>query len=232
MKALTSMLAVFTLAGCSTDALQPEATIAETPFYKISVVDTTGYKNPYSNVGLLYQDMLDAYYLLPDDAPDLVQAIKRVEAVAFLNPDFVTLLNDAPYVPIGPDAITPYLTDGALIGLLSPEYSAHAARLLAAIAAQLDLLKAQDQPFQAVEAYFKDADAAIANDTVLATAEREALLTATAIVYNALDNDRKRKRRDRDWEWMTTHLAATANGALESVPQAIMLSIVTDVYHH
>jgi len=230
MKALTSILVMLTIAGCSTDELQPEMALEETQVYKKAGFRNTDTKDPHANVGLTYQNMLNAYYMLPGNASGLAQVIDRAESVAFLNPDFVRLNNDFAYVPISPDDVIPYLGDGALNELLSEEYSLHATGLLTEIAAQLDLLKAQNLPFQDVEAYFKIVDAGIINDTTLEVEERDALLTTTSIVCNALDNDRKRKRRDRDWEWMTTHLAATANAALESVPQAIMMSFITDVY--
>jgi hypothetical protein len=230
MKALTSILVMFTIVGCSTDELQPDPTIEDTQFYKKSGLRTTDPKNPHAHVGVIYQDMLNAYYLLPDNAFNLQHVIDRAEAIALLNPDFVNLNDDAAYVSLSSDDIAPYLTDGALTELLTEEYSTHAVGILTEIASQLDILKAQNLPFQDVEAYFKEVDAAIVDDTTLEIEEQEALLITTSLICNAMDNDRKRKRRDRDWEWMTTHLAATANAALESVPQAIMMSLVTDVY--
>ena len=231
MKALTSILALFILAGCSIDeGPQPTATDGNTVHLKKSGIEGAVFQNPYAPAGVLYQEILDAYYVLPADNKDVQEMIARIETIALSNPGFLSLSGASAYSPLTPSDLVPYEQDGSLGDLLSDSYSDHAKDILTTIAAQLESMKAQDLPYQNVEAYFNSLDNSISADTLLSEKDKTALFTTTALVCNALDNDRKRKRRDRDWEWMTTHLAATANASLESVPEAIMLSLATDIY--
>ncbi|MFP9097765.1 hypothetical protein ACLI09_01820 [Flavobacterium sp. RHBU_24] len=230
MKLITSLFVFSILAGCSTDDPQPATATYKNDFYKKTGNSVNATGNTYAQAGVVYQEMLDAYFLLPDIPGNLQQVIGRAENIAFLNPGFITLDSASPYQPLEASDFTPYLQGGTIEGLLSQGYSNQAREILIAMASELEQMKAQNLPFQDVAAFFKESDGNIASDLSLAASEKNAMLATTAIICNALDNDRKRKRRDRDWEWMTTHYAATANAALESVPQAMIMSFVIDVY--
>ena len=231
MKALTSILVMFIVAGCSNDAFQPEPITNNDDLYKKSGKNGKNRSNPHAQAGAVYQELLNEYYLLPKGSGDMGMVIARIDSIAAQNTEFALLNSASPYSPLSTADVAPYLNGGELSELLSQDYSAHAADILMDVAVALEDMKAQDLPYQDVESYFRNLDSNIQDDPLLPDEEKEALFTTTTIICNALDNDRKRKRRDRDWEWMTTHLAGTANAAMESIPQAIMMSLAIDVYH-
>ena len=232
MKVLTSIMVMFILSGCSTDDLQQDTITDSTNSFNKLAKKNRSQKNPHAHVGAVYQNLLDSYYRLPNVATDLEDFIEQIETIATLDPGFANLNYNSSYKPLSSAEIAPYLAGGTLEDLLSQDYSLQARAILSDIAGELESMKALDLPYQNVEAFFKVADASIAGNPTLTIEEKDALLITTTIVCNALDNDRKRKRRDRDWEWMTTHLAATANAAIESTPQSIMMSLATDAYQH
>jgi len=229
MKSLTSILILLLITGCATDDLPPDTTAPATAFAK-KANSSAAAANPFDFTGPVYQELLDTYYQLPDTTGNLTLVIARAEAIGMQNKAFRSMLDDAGYRHLAPLDIAPYLNGGTTDELLTNQYSSHARGILSDMAAELDQMKAKDLPYQDVAAFFRISDGDILADPQLTAAERDAMLATTAIITNALDHDRKRRRRDRDWEWMTTHFAATANAAMESVPQAIMMSLVTDVY--
>ena len=235
MKALASTLILFYLAGCSPEESSREASTDTGLSYKMMHTEEPfNPENDNDTIGIIYSDLLDAYYLSPaSDTTTLQQLIDYGEALAFLNTGFLALSGQGAYVPIDGQDVQPYLIvdPASFDDLLSPAYGEAAREFLINIAAELGNLKNKDAPYQEVYNYLVDAEAAIIDDPALIGQERNALLTTTSIIRNALYHDKKRKRRDRDWEWMTSNIAATANAAMESPQQAIIMSFATDVYY-
>ncbi len=233
MKVFASALLLLVLAGCSNENVSVEPSAVSGLSKKNGTTLPGNPNNPNDYAGVIYSDLLDDYYGLNAGALTLQQVIDHGEALAFLNPGFLGLADIAAYDPVTAAQITPYLTKGqALESMLSPLFSLAARNMFITLSDQLTQLKLENGTYQEAYNIIFQTEAAIIAEPDISAGERSAILTTTSILRYALHHDGKRKRRDRDWEWMTTHLAATANAALESKPQAMMMSFATDVYQY
>ena len=231
-KILVSTLFLFLLAGCSPDEPFREAPAeTATAHKKSSQREPHNPSNRNDHVGLIYGQLLDAHYNIQTAGLNLGQLIDRGETLAFLNPGFVSLVGQSSYMPLKEADVQPYFPANQPIEtLLSTDYGPRATGILFEIASGLDELKGKDATYQEVYSYMLAIESSIVFDEEISQDEEDALLTTTSIIRTALHHDKKRRRRDRDWEWMTSNFAATANAALDSQPQAIMMSFATDVY--
>lgn len=234
MKAITSLIVLLCImAACSPDSTKEElSTSTQTFSRKNGSVEPNNPENANDHIGTVYQSLLDAYYNAPLYKPSLSQIIAQGETLALQNPGFLSLLNDEVYITPSQSEITPYLEtqETEIANLLSSSYGTATQNLFTSIVGELNALKISDATYSQVYTsliYYEDQ--AMTNPDI-GEEELSGFLTTTAILRNALYHDGKRKRRDRDWEWMIGNIAATANSALESKPQAIMMSFATDVY--
>lgn len=188
--------------------------------------------NSQDYIGVIYTNLLDSYYQSAAANPSLQQVLSQGESFALLNPGFQSLVTSNGYSPVTISQIQPYLQgqSGDIAPLLVPDYSAGSVEILRSIANNLKELKQLDASYQKVYDSLLDVETATINETGISTAERYGILTTAAILRNALYHDTRRKRRDRDWEWMMPNVAATANLALESRAEAIIIAFATDVY--
>ena len=233
MKVLASTLLLLVLAGCSSEDTSVEPSAVSGLSKKNGTAFPGNANNPNDYAGIIYSDLLDDYYGLDAGTLTLQQVIEHGEALAFLNPGFLGLADIAAYDPVTVAQITPYLDKGQeLESLLSPSFSLAARNIFTTLGDQLTQIKLVNGTYQEAYNIIIQTEAEILAEPDISIGERSAMLTTTSILRYALHHDGKRKRRDRDWEWMTTHLAATTNAALESKPQAMMMSFATDVYQY
>lgn len=232
MKVFASTLFLFLLAGCSPEELSMNASDDAGNHYKKSgSQEPLNPANSSDHAGVVYGELLDAYYLQPTAEHSLQQTIEQGEALAFNNPGFLLLSGHVPYIPLEAQDVEPYLLADpeSLEDFLSAAYSDNAIAYLSDIAINLQNLKDSNAPYQDVYSFLVATESAISSDHQLTGQERDALLTTASIIRTALHYDTKRKRRDRDWEMMTSNFTATANAAMDSQQQAIIMSFVTDV---
>lgn len=233
MKVFASTLFLFLLAGCSPEELSMKDSADTSNHYrKMRTQEPFNPANANDHVGVVYGELLDAYYLLPPANLNLQQIIDQGEVLSALNSGFLSLSGHLPYDPLDVQDVQPYLMvdEDAFEDVLSPLYSETAVTYLYGISTSLASLKNSNLPYKDVYSYLVSIESAISADPQLTIQERDALLTTASIVRHSLHNDKKRKRRDRDWEWMTSNFAATANAAMDSQQQAVMMSFATDVY--
>jgi len=233
MKLFTSTFLLVILAGCSPEDTISDASGNDENAYKKKMALSAGNpSNNYDYTGVLYLELLESHYKSTQPALTLQQLIGHGEALASVNPGFLALDDFMAYQPISVADVMPYLTaDGQDIeNFLTDSFGPVAVTFIEEITTQLSLLKAADASYAQVHASMIEIEASITARQGLPDDERAALLITTSILRYALYHDGKRKRRDRDWEWMTGHIAATANAALDSKPQAILMSFSIDVY--
>lgn len=234
MKALASTLILLTLlAGCSPESSSVEEnTSLEVISHKKSAAIPANLSNPMDSAGKVYIRLLDAYYETSPDMDDLTLIIDRGESIAFSDDGFLNLPDVSAYNPISISDLEPYLdVQGSDIrNLLSSAYSTTGKNYLKTLTLQLTQLKALDLTYDQAYISIVALESIIAKDITIQQFEADALLTTTSVLRYALYHDKKRKRRDRDWDWMTGNIAATANAAIESQPQALLASFATDIY--
>jgi hypothetical protein len=144
---------------------------------------------------------------------------------------FLTLLENEPYIPITAEEIYPYFdVEGDIAVLLDQRYGPKALEIYQSVTNTLGTLLQADAPYGEIHTALIAIEDLAIDAKELPEAERAAILTTIPIVRNALSKGGKPRRRDRDWEWMIGNIAATANAALNSRPQAIMACFATDVY--
>lgn len=234
MKVFASISLVLLLASCSPDGIAPalQELSASGLSHKNANALPANPSNPEDFIGTLYAELLQEYELLNTKPATLPLLIQQGETLAWANADFLALEDLAVYDPIGVADVQAYqnIDTADLRSHFSSGYSTVAKDLYVALAAELTAVKANDGTYQeACEAIMATEALIIAAPNLTAT-ERHAMLMAASIMRNAVYDDGRKRKRDRDWEWMTGHYAATANGALESSPQALLLSFVTDIY--
>ncbi|WP_330441505.1 hypothetical protein [Flavobacterium sp. C4GT6] len=235
MKVFTSLTLLLILAGCSPDGIAPaqQELSASGLSHKNAIALPANPSNPEDFIGTLYAELLQEYELLNTKPATLPLLIQQGETLAWANADFLAMEDLSAYDPISVADVQAYQNIDAadLRSHLSAGYSTVAKDLYVALAAELTAVKANDGTYQeACEAIMETEGLIIAAPNLMAT-ERNAMLMAASIMRNAVYDDGRKRKRDRDWEWMTGHYAATANGALESSPQALLLSFVTDLYN-
>jgi hypothetical protein len=234
MKVFASIALVLLLASCSPDGIAP----AQQQFsvsglsYKNGAGLPANPSNPEDFIGTLYSELLEEYELLNTKPATLPLLIQQCETLACINADFLALDDFSAYDPISVSDVQAYQNIDAadLRSHLSFGYSTAGKDLYVALADELTVLKANDGTYQEACQAIMTTEALIITTPNLTATERHAMLMATSIMRNAVYNDGRKRKRDRDWEWMTGHYAATADGALESSPQALLLSFVTDIY--
>jgi hypothetical protein len=232
MKAITSsIILLFLLAGCSPeDTLSEIQTNEQAAYLKKAAASPENPANPYDHMGSIYSNLVDSYYSIPEQNLTLEQVISQGQTLVMQDKAFLTLLQNEPYVPITAEEIYPYLdVEGDIAVLLDQRYGPKAVEIYQSVTNTLGPLLHADAPYGEIHAALIPIEDAI-NAEELPEAERAAILTTTSILRNALSKGGKPRRRDRDWEWMIGNIAATANAALDSRPQAIMACFATDVY--
>lgn len=234
MKALTSIfIFMIVLTGCSSEDSIPQAPASHpVSFYKKAGGEPANPGNGKDAGGSVYMDLLDAYYATPPADNTLQGIIAFGEAVAFAHPLYGSLPGAQDYQPISPADIVPYLNvdDQDIKTLLCEGYAPQAKAFLEAMTTELARLKAAGAPYGEAYSYLIAFETEVAEAKSISLNEADAILTTTSILRYGMYHDKKRRRRDRDWDWMTGNIAATANAALESQPQAILTSFATDVY--
>ena len=237
MKVFASTLLLLIMAGCSSDdvseVLSADSSAASDHYYKKQDIQAPeNPANPQDYTGQIYFGLLEEYYKLDPTDLTLQQVISQGEALAFLNPDFLSLDGIESYEPVTVSDILPYqVIEGQDIRLhLAAGYGPAAREIYAMLNDELTQLKAKDATYQEVHEVIVETEANIISAQDISMPERTAMLVTTSVMRNALHHDGKRRRRDRDWEWMTGHVVATANASLESIPEAIIISFATDVY--
>lgn len=233
MKAITSSIILLSLlAACS-----PEDTVSEiqtnekAAYVKKAVVSPENPANPYDHMGSIYSNLVDSYYAIPEQNLTLQQVISQGQTLLMQDKAFLTLLENEPYVPITAEEIYPYLNvEGDIAALLDQRYGSKALEIYQSVTNTLGPLLQADAPYGEIHAALIPIEDLAINAEELPEAERAAILTTISIVRNALSKGGKPRRRDRDWEWMIGNIAASANAALDSRPQAIMACFATDVY--
>lgn len=115
-------------------------------------------------------------------------------------------------------------------GYLSDNYSPAAKEYYGEITEELGKLKANNATYDEVYDFLVSREGTVVANAAIPDDESSAILMTTSLLRYGLYHDKKRKRRDRDWDWMTGNIAATANAALESEAEAIVVSFATDVY--
>ena len=233
MKAITSsIILLFLLAGCS-----PEDTLSEihaneqSAYLKKGAASPSHPANPFDHIGSIYSNLAASYYAIPHHNVTLELVISEGEALLMQDKAFLALLKNEAYTPITAEEIYSYIeVESDLSALLDDRYGPKALEIYDSITITLGPLLQADAPYSDIRAaLILIEDLALASEE-LPQAEREAILTTSSIMRNALSKGGKPRRRDRDWEWMIGNIAATANAALDSKPQAIMACFATDVY--
>ena len=234
MKVFTSLTLLLILSGCSPDGIAPaQQELSPDLLHKNAIALLANPSNPEDFIGTIYAELLQEYELLNTKPATLPLLIQQGETLAWANADFLALEDLSAYDPISVADVQAYqnINTADLRSHLSAGYSTAAKDLYVALAAELTAVKANDGTYQeACEAIIATEALIIAAPDLTAT-ERHAMLMASSIMRNAIYDDGRKRKRDRDWEWMTGHYVATANGALESSPQALLLSFVTDLYN-
>ena len=233
MKTITPIIVlIYLLAACSpenNDATQSPKPSAFT--MKDGVTIPNNPYNSYDFVGATYTELLDGYYSTTANPTSLQQVILEGESLALQNAGFLALMNSEGYSPITVSQVQPYFqTVGDVTDLLSTGYGGKSREIFTDISLSLASLKQSGANYQEVYNELAGIEAITMNNAEIPNAERAGILTTTSILRNALYHDTKRKRRDRDWEWMIGNIAATANAALESKADALLIAFATDVY--
>lgn len=234
MKVFTSITLVVLLASCSPDGIAPAVQEFSTSglSYKNGAGLPANPSNPEDFIGTLYAELLQDYELLNTKPATLPLLIQQGETLAWSNAEFLALEDLSAYDPISVADVQVYqhIEGEDLYSLFSSGYSTAAKDLYMTLADALAAVKANDGTYlEACEAIVAVEALIIAAPNLTAT-ERHAMLATASIMRNAVYEDGRKRKRDRDWEWMTGHYAATANGAMVSSPQALLLSFVTDMY--
>lgn len=233
MKAITSSIILLSLlAACSPeDTVSEMQTNEQAAYLKKAAASPENPANPFDHIGSIYSTLLDSYYAIPEQNLTLEQVISQGQTILMQDKAFLTLLQNEPYVPITAEEIYPYLdVEGDISVLLDQRYGPKAVEIYQSMTIALGTLLQADAPYGEIHAALIPIEDLAIEAEELPEAERAAILTTTSIVRNALSKGGKPRRRDRDWEWMIGNIAATANAALDSRPQAIMACFATDVY--
>jgi len=219
--------------GCSPDAAltEPIATSASAYGKKASAGPSNA-ANDKDYTGIIYYRILDAYYALPPDSRTLEDIISTGESLAFQDAGFLALTDLPLYQPLSVPDLEPYTTAQVqdIKILLSEEYGSRARNVFETITLELASLKNSDASYDEVYSYLVGVEQEVIEDALIPEVQASAILVTSSLLRYGMHHDKKRKRRDRDWDWMTTSIAATANAALESDAQAIVVSFATDVY--
>jgi hypothetical protein len=223
------------ITGCSQDSVLTEhaaETAAGTSYAKMGAVIPANPANEKDYTGLIYERILDAYYALPESARSFQQTIATGEQFAFADTGFLSLDGAAAHQAISSAELEDYLTlSGTDIeSYLSGSYGLAAREIYSALTEELGTLKANKATYDEVYAYLVSLEEEVLDNAAIPNDEASAILVTSSVLRYGLYNDKKRKRRDRDWDWMTGNIAATANAALESEAEAILVSFPTDVY--
>lgn len=229
MKIVVSFgLLLLILTGCSPEPVPPTA---EPPAIAFSAGRPSG-TPPYATdtPGALYYYLLDTYHAAPVASPTLEQAITACESLAF---DNAGLLDLTAYQSLTIPDLAPYTAPGQpdIDTLLSGAYDTASRSVFKAITLELDRLKNENASYDDACGALAAIAQRVAGDNAIQKPQADAILVTTSILQHGLAHEKKRKRRDRDWDWMTTSIAATANAALESQAQAIIVSLVMDIYY-
>lgn len=221
--------------GCSTDAVIPDSateTLSGAYAAKKRLQIPANPANGKDYMGLIYERILDAYYTLPANSRSLQQVITTGEQLAFADPEFLMLAGVPSYQsPTVSELQNYFAIDEQNIGnYLSDSYSVAAKETFSEITMELSKLKANEAVYDEVYAYLVALDERVLANTAISDEESSAVLITTSLLRYGLYHDKKRKRRDRDWDWMTGNIAATANAALESEAEAMIICFATDVY--
>jgi hypothetical protein len=187
--------------------------------------------NTYDFIGIAYTNLLDNYYALSPNTSSLQQVITQGESLAFQNPGFLSLADSEGYTTVTVPQVQAYLQPQEdITELLSSGYGEKSRTIFMEIVQNLASLKQSEATYQQVYDMLASIEALTIGTAGISDMERAGILTTNTILRNALYHDTRRKRRDRDWEWMIGNIAATANEALDSKADAMMISFATDVY--
>ncbi len=222
------------MVGCSPDGIAPaqqELSVSGLS-YKNSAGLPANPSNPDDFMGTLYAELLQEYDLLNTKPATLPLLIQQGETLALANADFLALEDLLAYDPISVADVQAYqhIEWEELQSILSSGYSTAVKDLYITLANAVAAVKANEGTYQEACEAIITVEALIAANSNLTASERHAMFVTASIMRNAVYEDGRKRKRDRDWEWMTGHYAATANGALESSPQTLLLSFVTDIY--
>lgn len=232
MKAITSSIILLSLlAACSPEDTVSEMQTNEQAAYLKKAASTENPTNPNDHIGSIYGTLLASYYAIPEQDLTLEQVISQGQTLLMQDKAFLTLLENEPYVPITAEEVYPYFdVEGDIAVLLDQRYGPKAVEIYQSATNTLGTLLQADVPYGEIHTALIPIEDLAIDAKELPEAERVAILTTISIVRNALSKGGKPRRRDRDWEWMIGNIAATANAALDSRPQAIMACFATDVY--
>jgi hypothetical protein len=235
MKTITSSIfLMLLLASCSSDDEIVNEPVGHNKqiFKKSAAVEADNPANAYDGTGQIYRSLLDQYYAVAPGAQNIEDIISAAEGIAFMDSNFLELQEIEGYTPLSASVVVPYLSAASqdIAVLLDPRYGAKAVEAFENLVLELELLQQNDASLNDVYNAIRAIESSIMAESTITENERSAFLCSTSILRNALYHQGKRKRRDRDWEWMVGNIAATANYALKSQPEAITMGITTDVY--
>lgn len=230
--------------SCSNDSNTIEETVASVPLKdgnSTSEVSTSNSRNPYENVGLLYDQLSKNYYEennLPRTINDIVQ---RVEMVVHNNRAFNELKGNY-YQPITSERVQ-YIAEHQDIYLKevinNSSLSNNGKRSLNQFVGSLRPFYELGNDFVGFYNYIEKYENIIINSAVLNANDKRIILVTTAIAkhtnYNITSPEadhsnhmfmkEPEKNKDRDWGVLVGNIIATTEGSDESIAKSISLSL-------
>jgi len=225
MKRIIYAAVLFGLIACSTDNEnyfdKRDSIVLKTN--TASADEAANPENPYDAAGSNYLLLLDAYNALANK-PVTDSAI--LDSLEILADNLTILSNDYENISVEQIVAIKQLANSNMTQALNTlSLSQDGQQYISALVAALTEQKTADADFGLLNAEMQLMEKEVLNSG-LSTAEKQVVLVTFAIVrYEAYDKSR-RKRRDRDWELSVGNIIATAHGATESVPNAIISGAV------
>ena len=218
-----------TLASCSDDnaSLQDKAGIASVTSHS-KVQERTSPENnanPFDRAGKIHNQVLEAYYALPQ-AQDIPMA---VDSLAKRNADFNTVKTPSfgSTDPLRVNAIagSSFTTFETAVG--ASQMSAAGKASFIGFAEDLMLLYNTEDDYAVVHSFIISYEQDVLANALLAATDKKTILVSTSISRHAayVSKKKPKKNTDPEWDLMIGHLVGSVEGAGFGMAEAITLSL-------
>lgn len=216
--------------ACSTEANEESYAVQDHTTKKTgqSFDTVSNSSNPYDNIGETYLSMLDSYHAVqpePGTSSEVVALLETIGGnIGFITSDY------SPEPLLSIDTVQQLSINDLSLAISQSGLSGQAQSFLLNCITGLLELKQQDAAYEEAYAFLVNFESAVSASD-LSSVEKEILLSTLSIVRYDIYNASARKKKDRDWELSVGNFMATAYGARESLPNAIINAGISNILH-
>lgn len=232
-KMYVGMLVSILFVSCSSDEKSLDTTAGSIEYLRTAATDPLNASNPQDSVGIVYSELLDAYYRTKVKPASLDSLLVNLSTLSEAHPDFLRFKESSYQIP-GSLYISTLLQDpheSLSSSIAQLGISQEAQNNLTVFVDELLVLCEEEEDYTLIHEYIIAYEDSVVTNMGYTATEKQLLLVTTSLLRHSTHAKKKRPKKNTDPEWalMVGNFTGAIDGASEDRASAIMYALAVGI---